>query len=135
MSCVPEANLLRVWNLNLSTLPTMLPVGIWNLKIEELLLRSTNTLPIGWSAGTLPSRPRRIGGAALYLLVEIRLVLSYAMIYDAAAAGLDLLEDLKLIETIGIRPVKPGSEMATTVYRVLLEPVGDPIGNLPTPHM
>jgi hypothetical protein len=52
--------------------------------------------------------------------------------YDSAADGLDLLEDLKLIETIGIRPTHPGSSKATTVYRVLLQPVAEGVGDLPT---
>jgi hypothetical protein len=50
--------------------------------------------------------------------------------YDAAADGLDLLEKLNFIKTVGIRPIHPGSNKATTVYRILLEPVG--VGNLPT---
>jgi hypothetical protein len=43
--------------------------------------------------------------------------------YDSAAAGLDLLEDLKLIKTVGIQPTHPGSMKATTRYRILLEPL------------
>lgn len=50
--------------------------------------------------------------------------------YDAAADGLDLLEDLKLIRMVGTRPIHPGSLKATSVYRILLEPVGT-VGFLP----
>jgi hypothetical protein len=52
--------------------------------------------------------------------------------YDAAKDGIDLCQELKLIEFVGFHPIHPGSVKATNTYRILIQPLGGTVRDLPT---
>jgi len=52
--------------------------------------------------------------------------------YSAAAEGIDLLQELKLIEFVGFHPIHPGSAKATNAYRIVIQPLEDTVGDSAT---
>ncbi len=54
------------------------------------------------------------------------------LIVSHVLTPIDLCQELKLIEFVGFHPIHPGSVKATNTYRILIQPLGGTVRDLPT---